>query len=240
MHCKSFYDSNSIVALGGSNYDAKHNIANQKCYFENNNISYLSFTNNYIGNIGYLHFNKIHYILKAMKVVTDGTWLLWVDRDILFTNMNMCAFTNSIPNIKKDLIVPQNLNNGMFLIRKTCWSYKFLERWLSYINHSCIRRPMYDMMAFIMSINSLSYNFTFNCHNWTGYAYFMENNLKNTNNIEIIDTKLPLYPHIHFLGSNTHLSVRKCYKETLNAWITLSNNTCPKNMSIASCTKLTH
>ena len=56
-------------------------------------------------------------------------WFMWVDADVLFTNFS-CTFQELL-SVNHHLIVPGDLNTGVFFIRNHPWSVQFLTLWFS-------------------------------------------------------------------------------------------------------------
>ena len=56
-------------------------------------------------------------------------WYMWVDADVLFTNFS-CTFQELL-SANHHLIVPGDLNTGVFFIRNHPWSAQFLDLWFS-------------------------------------------------------------------------------------------------------------
>lgn len=82
-------------------------------------------------------FNKMFSIMHAMEAAPYGSWILWVDRDVLFINTSvsireMVEHAQAARTTPSDcsIVVSTSVNAGIVLYRKTCWTMRMLDYWL--------------------------------------------------------------------------------------------------------------
>lgn len=84
-------------------------------------------------------FNKYAYILELFdkQIIAGEQWVLWVDSDIFIahTDFNFESIIERFGHSETEMILSRDyrntaipVNNGIFLIRNSEWSRKFLER----------------------------------------------------------------------------------------------------------------
>jgi len=94
------------------------------------------------------YYSKLIFVNRTMfeQGMAEHDWVFWMDSDTIITNPAITAesiireacidhrarLNNSISVKLRDLIVantPNGINNGVFAMRNTAWSRRFLQRW---------------------------------------------------------------------------------------------------------------
>ena len=159
-------DAHTCIVSGGSNFvESEHRASynNQRCYCARTGCRFHYVMHEFYADAPYVHpmFNKLFSMVHALDAVPIGAWVLWVDRDVVFTNM-----TDSIDDIVRrtreahagqdcHLIGEEEaIGAGSFLFRKTCWLLTLFSDWLSLKDRfwQCIRAPQYDQIPFLLAI----------------------------------------------------------------------------------------
>ena len=87
----SYHIEPLVVALvtGGSSAMVMPSLRNQQCYSQLHGLRLHYVQHDFVKGSG-LHgmFNKMFSVKHALQAVPMGSWVLWVDQDVFFTNMS--------------------------------------------------------------------------------------------------------------------------------------------------------
>jgi hypothetical protein len=79
--------------------------------------------------LSWLKISALYDIIKNDSITLKYDWYMYVDGDVFFTNSS-CDFQNLL-SINHNFILSSDFNSGVFLIRNTEWSLRFLEAWFN-------------------------------------------------------------------------------------------------------------
>jgi hypothetical protein len=124
----------AIVALATPNMKAMTDISfkNHKHYALKHDYNYLCYYDSLV-DIRYVTWNKVFVIQDLLK---SFKYVMWIDADAIFTNMNVTLESIIERNANKHLWVCDDiggwrLNTGVMIWENNAWSHKVLEEWAS-------------------------------------------------------------------------------------------------------------
>jgi len=141
------------IATGGNLPVNMPTYRNQRCFCLHNSLqmhyvqhAFFNFTNK----PSFAAFNKVFAIKHALQAVPMDSWVLWLDQDVFFVNMKSTlrdAIADAV-RVRRamspcHLVLGAALNNGVMLLRKSCWTMRFLDLWFA-LRDECVRYPLYD------------------------------------------------------------------------------------------------
>jgi len=155
-----------VVVTGGSGFrESEHGpaVANQRCYCAQHGYHYHHVQHDFTkGKNIHPMFNKMFSVVHAMASVPLGSWVFWVDRDVIFTNMSV-PVSVTINDAKRfrptpdtcQMVTDTSYCAGQVLFRSSCWTMKFISDWFDRRDHppGCMYvAPQFDQIPFILTL----------------------------------------------------------------------------------------
>ena len=152
------------VVTGGSNFDpAAHEptLRNQRCYCAQHGIRLHHVDHDFLQGSTGVHpmFNKMLSLLHGLETAPMDSWVVWVDRDILFSDMSVhikelvkAAYRRRTTPADCHVVVRGSFEAGIFFVRKSCWAMRFLRDWWSRRNQCSNHPPEFDQVPFLLSM----------------------------------------------------------------------------------------
>ena len=159
----------AAIVSGGNRPVKNTTYTNQRCYCNRHGVHYLYILHHFAHSLG-VYWNKFFAIMRGLETIPYGTWMLWLDPDIVVTNQeesphrwvarHIRASSEFIgqPKQRCDVMAGYGLNAGGIMLRKSCWTMRFVRYWWS-INAMCAGRPLYDNGPFIVTVNQVLLGF---------------------------------------------------------------------------------
>lgn len=147
------------LVTGGSGPVNINSFRNHRCYCLHHNMNIHYVQHEFLrGSSLHGMFNKMFSLKHALAAAPLDSWVLWADQDIFFTNISLSL----VDVIHKShaarqhrapchVVLSQSLNAGVGLFRKSCWTMRFLDRWLS-LRERCSMAPLFDNGPMILAV----------------------------------------------------------------------------------------
>ena len=157
----------AAVVSGGNRPPHNTTYTNHRCYAKRHAIRYIYIQHDFEHSMG-VYWNKFFAMKRGLEAIPNGTWMLWVDPDILFTNLHESPHSWVERHVRAsysllgppephcDIVAsgPSQWNAGGLLFRKTCWTMRFFDHWWA-IRDQCSNRPHYDQAPFILTAKAV-------------------------------------------------------------------------------------
>ena len=260
-------DRIAAMVTGGDRYvSAFHEWSrrNQKCYCDRHSIIYHYVHHDFVNGSIDGHFNKLFALKHALasRMVAHGSWIVWVDQDLAFSNFTETMESSILQPLRAnrpdqgagcDLVLDETLNNGMLLLRKTCWIMQLIDVWLeerAMLPTCDDLPPLFDSISFTTAlIRQMGYPLVYDrpedetklrsppCDRWRTWrkgesTWFREVALP------WVRRAAPRHGSrvcpaavqagntkfiVHFAGAQRHREVFNCWREYRNAWSRVGN-----------------